>query len=65
MSFTILASNSAGPVSFSCATASEAVDRVLELKQQHFENIAVKNGAGRTIDLDELSSLCEAGEDRD
>jgi hypothetical protein len=65
MSFTILASNSAGAVSFSCATASEAVDKVLELKQQHFENIAVKNGAGRTVDLDELSSLCEAGEDRD
>ena len=64
MPFTILASNSDGAVSFSCATASETVDKVLELEQQHFRNIAVKNGAGRTIDLDELSSLCEAGEDR-
>lgn len=64
MSFTILASNSTGAVSFSCATASEAVDKVLELKQQHFKNITVKDGAGRAIDLDELSSLCEAGEDR-
>jgi hypothetical protein len=36
----------------------------LELEQQHFKNIAVKDGAGRAIDLDELSSLCEAGEDR-
>ena len=52
-----------GP-SFSCATASQAVDKVLELEQQHFKNITVKDGAGRAIDLDELSSLCEAGEDR-
>ncbi len=64
MSYTILAQNSAGAVSFSCATASAAVDRILELEQQGFENIMVKDGAGRTIDLDELSSLCEAGEDR-
>lgn len=63
MPFTILASNSAGAVSFSCETASEAVDKVLELKQQRSTNIAVKDGAGRTIDLDELSSLCEASED--
>jgi hypothetical protein len=64
MSFTILASNSAGAVSFSCATASAAVDKVLELEQQRFEHITVKDGAGRTIDLDELSSLCEASEDQ-
>lgn len=64
MSFTILANNSAGAFSFSCATASAAVDKVLELEQQRFENITVKDGAGRTIDLDELSSLCEASEDR-
>jgi hypothetical protein len=63
MSFTILANSPAGAVSFSCATASDAVDKVLELEQQRFENIAVKDGTGRTIDLDELSSLCEAGED--
>ncbi len=63
MSFTIAANNSAGPVSFSCATASDAVDKVLELEQQQFENITIKNGAGRTIDLDELSALCEASED--
>jgi hypothetical protein len=63
MSFTILASNSAGAVSFSCATASDAVDKVLELEQQRFENITIKDGNGRTIDLDELSALCEAGED--
>ena len=64
MSFTILANHLAGAVSFSCATASAAVDKVLELEQQHFENIIVKDGDGRAIDLDELSSLCEASEDQ-
>ncbi len=64
MSFTIWATNSAGTVTFSCTTASAAVDKVLELEQRRFENITVKDGFGRTIDLDELSSLCEAGEDR-
>jgi hypothetical protein len=63
MSFTIGANNSAGPVSFFCVTASDAVDKVLELEQQQFENITVKDGAGRAIDLDELSALCEASED--
>lgn len=64
MAFTILATNSSGVVTFTCATASAAVDKVLELEQQHFQNITVKDGAGRVIDLDELSSLCEASEDR-
>ncbi len=64
MSFTILANHSAGAVSFSCTTASAAVDKVLELERQHFENITVEDGAGRAIDLDELSSQCEASEDR-
>jgi hypothetical protein len=63
MSSTIGANNSAGPVSFSSATASDAVDKILELEQQKFENITIKNGAGRMIDLDELSALCEASED--
>jgi hypothetical protein len=63
MVFTIGASNSTGAISFSCATASDAVNKVLELEQQKCENITVKDGTGRTIDLDELSDLCEAGED--
>ena len=63
MLFTIGARNSAGAVAFSCTTASNAVDKVLELKQQRYKNIVVKDDSGRTIDLDELSSLCEAGED--
>jgi hypothetical protein len=63
MSFTIGAKNSAGAVSFSCATASKAVDKVLELEQQGYGAFTIKDGAGRTIGLDELSALCEAGED--
>lgn len=63
MSFTIEANNSAGAISVSCATASEAVDKVLELEQQNFEHFKIKDGAGRMISLDELSALCEANED--
>ena len=63
MSLRLLQAIRPGAVSF-CATASEPVDKVLELKQQHFGNIALKDGVGRTIDLDELSQLCEAGRDR-
>ena len=61
MSFATGANVSAGPVSFSCATASDAVGKVLELEQQKFENIIVKDGAGRTIDQD--TALC--GEELD
>ena len=63
MPFTISANNSAGGSSFSCTTASAAVDKVLELKRQRFKKIVVKDDTGRTIGLDELSDLCEAGED--
>jgi hypothetical protein len=63
MAFAIAARNSAGAVSFSCATASEAVDKVLELEQQGYGDFTIKDGAGRSIGLDELSAQCEAGED--
>jgi hypothetical protein len=46
MAFTIAASNSTWAISFSCATASDAVDKVLELEQQKCQNITVKDGAG-------------------
>lgn len=64
MSFTVVASNSAGASSFSCATASDAVDKVLKLETQGFKQFTIKDDAGRTINLDQLSALCEAGEDR-
>jgi len=63
MAFTIQGSNSSGPVSFTCATASDAVDKVLELERQRYENIAIKDDTGRSVGLDELSDMCEAGED--
>ena len=62
MPFAVLANKAAEAVSTSCATASDAVDKVLELERRRCENIIVKDGAVRVIDLDELSSLCEAGE---
>jgi len=63
MPFTINAINSAGPTTSSCVTAGDAVDKVLQLEQQGYESIVVKNTAGLTISLDELSALCVAGED--
>ena len=63
MAFTVQGSNSSGPISVTCATASDAVDKVLELEQRRYENITVKDDTGRAISLDELSDICEAGED--
>jgi len=63
MPFTINAINSAGPTTSSCVTAGDAVDKVLQLEQQGYESIVVKDAAGLTISLDELSALCVAGED--
>jgi hypothetical protein len=63
MPFTVLAIKAAEAVPFFCATASDAVDKVLEFERRRFDKIIVKDGTGRVINLDELSSLCEAGED--
>jgi hypothetical protein len=64
MSFSVMASNSAGASSFACATASDAVDQVLKLEQQGYKHFTIRDDAGRMINLDQLSALCEAGEDR-
>lgn len=63
MPFAVLAAKAAEVGPFSCATASDAVDKVLALERRGFEKIIVKNDAGRVIDLDELSFPCEASED--
>jgi hypothetical protein len=63
MPFTITASNSTGPTTFSCGTANDALDKVLELEQQGYESIIVKDTTSRTINLDELPALCVASED--
>jgi hypothetical protein len=63
MTFRIDATTQQGAVSVLCSTASEAVDKVLELERRPHGSITVKDGTGRVINLDELTSLCEAGED--
>jgi hypothetical protein len=63
MPFTIDATSSAGAISILCSSASEAVNKVLELEQGPHGSITVKDGTGQLINLDELTSLCEAGED--
>lgn len=63
MTFSIIASKSTGSTTSSRDTAKDALDKVLQLEQQGFESIIVKNAEGLTINLDELSALCAAGED--
>jgi hypothetical protein len=63
MPFTITASKSTGPTTSSRGTANGALDKVLELEQQGYESIVVKDSTSRTINLDELSALCVASED--
>jgi hypothetical protein len=63
MPFTITATKSTGSTTSSCGTAKDALDKLLQLEQQGYESFVVKDAAGLTISLDELSALCVAGED--
>ena len=63
MPFTISRVNSTKEILSSHATASDALNKVLELEQQGIE-IAIKDDAGHSVSLDELSAICEADEDR-
>jgi hypothetical protein len=63
MSFTIDTTGLAGTISSVCPTASDAMNKVLEFEQRPHGKITVKDGGGRTINFDELTALCEAGED--
>src|SRR5205807_1146709 len=63
MPFTIRGVNSTTEILSSHATASDTLNKVLELEQRGIE-IAIKDGAGRLVSLDELSAICEADEDR-
>jgi hypothetical protein len=63
MPFMITGDKPGGTTKFDVATPSNAIDKVLELEAQGYESIVVKDGSGRTVSLDELSTLCEASED--
>jgi hypothetical protein len=63
MPFFIIGRNSAGDTSSTCDTASDALNKVLELEQDEFP-ITVEDDQRRTISLDELSAICEADQDR-
>jgi hypothetical protein len=63
MPFIITGDKPGGATRLDAATASNAIDKVLELETQGYERIAVRDGTGRTVSRDELSALCEAGED--
>jgi hypothetical protein len=63
MSFTIDVTCSEGDLLLTCETALETLNKVLELEQQPHGAITVKDGAGRTVNLDELCALCTARKD--
>jgi hypothetical protein len=63
MPFTIDTTGLAGATSSMCSTASDAMNKVLELEKSPHAMITVTDGGGRKINFDELTVLCEAGED--
>jgi hypothetical protein len=63
MPFTVIGTNSAEKTSTTHDTASDALNKVLELEQREFE-ITIEDSGGRSIGLDELSAICEADEDQ-
>ena len=64
MPFIITATDSAGEMkSFGPSAVMETLDMVFELEKLRYENIAIEDDAGRTINLDELSALVVASED--
>jgi hypothetical protein len=60
MSFTIEATSAIGPMFFTCSAAAETLNRVLELEQRPHGTITVRDGDGRSINIDELTTLCES-----
>jgi hypothetical protein len=63
MTFRVDTNGLAGAVSSICSSASDAMNRVLEFEQKPHAMITVTDGGGRRINFDELTALCEAGED--
>ena len=53
--FTIEAKGATGSVFLTCSTASETLNRVLELEQRPHGSIIVRDGNRRSIDIDELT----------
>jgi phosphopantetheine adenylyltransferase len=49
--------------SFGPSAVMETLDKVFELEKLGYENIAIEDDTGRTINLDELSALVVASED--
>jgi hypothetical protein len=45
---------------FTCSTAAETLNKVLELEQRPHGTITVRDGDGRSINIDELTTLCES-----
>ena len=62
MPFTIEATSAIGPMFLECSTASETLNKVLEVEQRPHGSITVRDGNRRSLNIDELiaTALCEA-----
>jgi hypothetical protein len=59
MPFTIEAAGASGPLVFTGSKASETLNKILELEQRPHASITVRDGNGRSINIDELTGLCK------
>jgi hypothetical protein len=59
MPFTIEAVRAIGPLVFTCSTASETLNRITELERQPHASITVRDGKGRSINIDDLTAPCK------
>jgi hypothetical protein len=57
MPFTIEAAGAIGPLVFTCSTASETLDKVLELEHPHASSITGRDRNGRSINIEHLTAL--------
>jgi hypothetical protein len=59
MPFTIETVGASGPLVFTCSTAAETLNKILELEQHPHALITVRDGNGRSINIEELTALCK------
>ena len=63
MSFTITALSKGVKTTVNAPTPREALDAYLRFYREKYETVTIKSGNGQELNLDQLSSLCEAAED--
>jgi hypothetical protein len=63
MKFQIKAINEEGQTTIVASTPREAMDAYLKFYREDYKPVLIEDNHGRTLNLNELSCLCEAAED--